>query len=143
MRTALVFLIATLATGCTLKNAQAPGAPLGFADAEYQLVGEVSEEVCNTYILGIDFSGLFMKTSGNVPGGPGIGILPIGGPAKEVSEAMFVAQEGMGDATHIINPRTASNAKGLLIFGHPIFGKRCGSVAGPTAKVMGPYQYAR
>lgn len=101
----------------------------------------MSEEVCNSYILGIDFSGLFNKTAANVPGSAA-GPLPIGGPVKEVAEAMYVAQEGMGEATHIINPRTAVNANGLLIFGHPIFGKRCGSVQGPTAKVMGPYQYA-
>ena len=142
----LVAAVATLISGCSLKSAYAPNAPVQFADADYDLVGEVDEESCNAYILGIDFSGLFVKTSANVPSG-GAAALPLplpglGGP-KEVGEAMFAAQEKMGDATHIVSPRTTTTTKGVVAGPIVLFGQRCATVAGPTAKIKGPYQYAR
>ena len=142
----LLAAAALLLGGCSLKTSYTPNAPVSFADADYELVGEVDEESCNAYILGIDFSGLFVKTSANVPGGSAAPLpIPIpgaGGP-KEVGEAMFAAQENMGDATHIVSPRTTTKTTGVVAGPIVLFGQRCATVSGPTAKIKGPYQYAR
>ena len=131
--TLFVALSALAISGCSLKSAYTPVAPVDFADADYSLAGKVSEEVCNSYIFGLDFSGLFAKTEANVPGGS------LFGPAKETSEAMYAATEKIGNATHLVTPRTHVKASGLVVGPIVLFGQRCGSVEGHAATIKGPY----
>jgi len=130
----LFVALSTIAiSGCSVKSAYTPAAPVAFADANYSLAGKVSEEVCNAYIFGLDFSGLLQKTEANVPGGS------VFGPAKEISEAMYAATKKIGDATHIVTPRTHVKASGLVFGPVVLFGQRCGNVEGHAATIKGPY----
>lgn len=139
----LVGFMLTVGVGCSFNHANVPEADIPFAAADYELGDRVSQESCNTYILGIDFSALFGSDTATVPtGASALPIpLPIGGVAPEVSEAMYMAVEKMPDATHVVRPRTHVSTNGLVAFGTPIFGKRCGKVEAHSATIKGPYKY--
>jgi len=126
-------LLSTLG-GCAAKYANNPTAPLQFADADYEITTDFSQEVCNAYLFGIDFSGLFSKRGANLPAGGGFN--PFG--PKELSEAMYDVNESLGEATHVISARTQTTVKGVSLGPALLFGERCGTVSGVAAKVKGP-----
>lgn len=141
MRHLLVLLLA-LAPGCALKTRTAPDAPLPFASVDYTVLGETTAESCGTYLFAIDFGHLFSTTSGGTsssgggdPLGAILGALPIGGMGAEESRALYDALEKMPEATNLYAPRTESEASGILIFGKPIFGKRCAKVIAHGVKI--------
>jgi hypothetical protein len=71
--TKLFFLIAFVAafSSCTTlqKSMREPNARVEFNKADFTLSEQVSAEATSTKIIGIDFSRLFMKSSGTVEGG--------------------------------------------------------------------------
>lgn len=143
--TAIVGLLLSAAVGCSFKHAKVPEADIPFARADYSLGDKVSQESCNTYIFGIDFSALFGSDTAAVPTGAASALpIPIPGTgfAPEVNEAMYNAVQKMPDATHVVQPRIHTTTKGLVTFGTPIFGKRCGQVDAVSATIKGPYKYA-
>ena len=132
MRNALLAVTAFALSGCALKSADIPGANIPFADAGFTVLGETTEEACGSYILGIDFAHLFADQGGSVKGGTSalpIPIpLPIGGGTPESSRALYAALEKIPEATHMLDTRVETEASGLLIGSHPIFGQRCSTV---------------
>jgi hypothetical protein len=140
----LVGLFAMVGTGCSFNHANVPNAPIEFAASDYELGDKVSQETCNTYILGINFAGLFGSDTATVPS-PASALpipLPGSGAAPEVTEAMYMAVQKMPNATHVVQPRTHVSMSGLTLgSAFPIFGKRCGKVEAHSATVKGPYQY--
>jgi uncharacterized protein YceK len=132
MRSTLLTLTALALSGCALKTADIPGANIPFAKAGYTVMGETTEEACGSYILGIDFGHLFADEEGSVKGGtsslPLPIPLPIGGGTPESSRALHAALAKIPEATHLLDTRVESEATGLLLMGHPLFGQRCSTV---------------
>jgi hypothetical protein len=133
----LLLSVVVLSSGCALKTRTAPDAPLPFASVNYTVLGETTAESCGTYLLGIDFGHLFSNTAGSTtssgaaaasPLGAILGALPIGGGGKEESRATYDALGKMPEATNLYAPRFESEASGILIFGKPIFGRRCATI---------------
>ena len=134
MRHALLAVTAFALSGCALKSADIPGAPIPFADAGYTVLGETTEESCGSYIIGIDFGHLFADQGGSIKGGTSALPIPIPLPAAltggtpEASRALYAALEKIPEATHLLDTRTETESSGLLLAGHPLFGQRCSTV---------------
>jgi hypothetical protein len=138
----LLLLLLVLAPGCALKTRTAPDAPLPFASVNYTILGETTAESCGTYVFGFDFPHMFNGTAGSTSAAAGgnplgaiLGALPIGGMGAEESRALYDALEKMPEATNLYAPRTESEASGILLFGKPIFGKRCAKVTAHGVKL--------
>ena len=137
--------LASLA-GCSYKFHAAPGSDFHMANADYTVLGETSAEACGTYII-IDWAHLFADKSGSVSGGGGdpiSALLSALGGNPEESRAMYEALEKMPEATHVMAHRSHTTEDGIVMFGRPIFGKRCTRVVGHGVKIgKGPVPNAQ
>lgn len=128
----------TTLTGCSLKGARAPQAPIPFADAGFTVMGQTTEEACGTYIF-IDWGHLFSNEgaslSAPVTGGFSLPALPIGGPVAEEKRALYHALDKIPDATHVLDVRAEKHTTGFAPFGMPIFGQRCATVHARGVKI--------
>ena len=140
-RLSVALVAAMLLPGCAIKTRAIPEAPVPFASINYTVLGATSAESCGNYILGIDFGHLFSTQAGHTSAAASanplsaiVGLLPIGGGPEE-SRALYDALEKMPEATHLLSPRSSSEAHGLLLFGFPFFGERCATVEAHGVKV--------
>ena len=140
MRKTLLLAAALAAglTGCSLKGARAPQAPIPFADAGFTVMGSTTEEACGTYIF-IDWGHLFanQKASLAMPstGGFALPALPIGGPTPEEKRALYHALDKIPDATHVLDVRAETRTTGFAPMGYPVFGQRCATVHARGVKI--------
>jgi hypothetical protein len=129
--------IAAVGTGCALKGATIPGAPIPFAKADYTVLGATNAEECGAYIIGIDFGHLFKNEGAAImPGSYGLdgaigmqaGFVQSGAMTAEGRRALYVAMEKMPEATHLLAPRVTIETTGIPIGpvpgARPLFGKR-------------------
>lgn len=125
-------------SGCSLKGARAPQAPIPFADAGFTVMGQTTEEACGTYIF-IDWGHLFanQKASLAMPstGGFSLPALPIGGPTPEEKRALYHALDKIPDATHVLDVRAETHTTGFAPMGYPVFGQRCATVHARGVKI--------
>ncbi|MEB3223402.1 MAG: hypothetical protein VKS61_15105 [Candidatus Sericytochromatia bacterium] len=140
MRNTLLAATALLAlTGCALKGARAPQAPIPFADAGFTVMGQTTEEACGTYVFAIDFGHLFANQSASLAmpstGGFRLPALPIGGPTREEKRALYHALDKIPDATHVLDVRAETQTTGFAPFGIPVFGQRCATVHARGVKI--------
>ncbi|MDP6931904.1 MAG: lipoprotein [Myxococcota bacterium] len=135
MRKALIAALALAGlSGCSLKATTLPGAPIPFAEADYQILGATNAEECGTYILGLDLAHLFETQGAGAVGGGDI-IQALGGyvtptvGSPEASRALYYALEKVPEATHLVAPRVHTTVDGISLMGKVIiFGERCASV---------------
>lgn len=140
--------IAAVGTGCALKGATIPGAPIPFAKADYTVLGATNAEECGAYILGIDFGHLFKNEGAAImPGNYGLdgaigmqaGFVQTGAMTAEGRRALYVAMEKMPEATHLLAPRVTMETTGIPIGpvpgARPLFGKRCATVEAHGVKI--------
>jgi hypothetical protein len=136
---AIAFATALLLTGCSLKGAKAPQAPIPFADAGFTVMGQTTEEACGTYIFGIDWGHLFTNEGAGltapVTGGFSLPALPIGGPTREEKRALYHALDKIPDASHVLDIRAESHTTGFAPMGFPFFGGRCVTVHARGVKI--------
>lgn len=143
MKRVLIVLAASFAlVGCSFTRNAIPEAPIEFARSSYTIVGETSEKVCGSYILGINFAALFSAKTAHVSGGL-LSILSIAGEVGSLEEAMALhdSLEKVPTATHLIQPRVSTTISGLappFPMAPPIFGQRCSEVRAWAVKVGGP-----
>ncbi|MEY3212704.1 MAG: hypothetical protein RIT28_3185, partial [Pseudomonadota bacterium] len=114
--------IAAVSTGCALKGATIPGAPIPFAKADYTVLGATNAEECGAYILAIDFGHLFKNEGAAImPGSYGLdgaigmqaGFVQTGALTAEGRRALYVAMEKMPEATHLLAPRVTIETTGI------------------------------
>jgi len=141
MRNSTLLAVAALATltGCSLKGARAPQAPIPFADAGYTVMGQTTEEACGTYIF-IDWGHLFanQKASLAAPASGGFSMpsIPfVGGAIPEEKRALYHALDKIPDATHVLDIRMESTTTGFAPMGWPVFGQRCATVHARGVKI--------
>ena len=138
-----------LLAGCSMKTRSIPDSGIGYANANYTVMGSTSAKDCGVYVFGIDFPHLFSNQAGSASAGGGdplsalLGALTGGGGAEE-SRALYEALGKMPEATDLYRPRTESSASGLLFMGKPIFGKRCAKVTARGVQIgSGPVPNAQ
>lgn len=143
-RLALAALALGTITGCSLKGATIPAAPIPFAKADYTVLGSTSAEECGTYVVGIDFGHLFkdegaMMTPGTMTfdGTAGAGAMLMNNMAlgREGSRALYVALEKMPEATHLLAPRVHSEVNGIPLGPYVLFGTKCTSIEAKGVKI--------
>lgn len=133
-------------TGCSMKSASIPGAPIPFAKADYTVLGSTNAEECGSYILGINIASLFKNEGGLILPGSftldgSAGALAVGAHdgamTPEGRKALYMALEKMPEATHLLAPRVTVEASGITMLKstHPIFGKRCATVEARGVKI--------
>lgn len=133
-------------TGCSMKSASIPGAPIPFAKADYTVLGATNAEECGSYIIGINFASLFKNEGGMIlPGSFTVdgaaGTMPGGlhsaAMTPEGRKALYMALEKMPEATHLLAPRVTVEATGITMLKstYPIFGKRCATVEARGVKI--------
>lgn len=149
----LAFLLPLVMLGaCNLKSHTVPNAPIGLANADWDLMGATSAEACGTYIFAIDWGHLFTNRGGSLTPAAGadpfssiIGLLPIG-TSPEAARALYDAMEKMPEATNIYAPKIHTTVTGLIFpfIRQPIFGERCAQIEAHGVKLgSGPVPNAQ
>lgn len=127
-RLAVLALIVGATAGCNMRYNAIPEAAPEFAKVDYRVLGKTNHEECGTYIFGIDFGHLFTNQAASRYGGTDLPIPFVGGFNPEESRALYHALDKMPEASHLLAHRSNTLSTGFVVFGQPIFGRRCTAV---------------